>query len=109
MPKQPILNFRTVQFATMYYVQQNGYVQKNKPRKPTVYGYRELTDELAFPLLDEYPRETLRERAVRLDIVDEWTPVTTFHVTANRTVKYRGEKAKSMWNAWSEYVFNNQL
>lgn len=55
-----------------------------------------------------YPGETMRERAMRLDLFDRWTPVVTFQFAANHSVQYTGTKAKDMWKAWNTRLFNRK-
>jgi len=54
-----------------------------------------------------WPNETEWQRAERLGLLDVWTPVCSFQLTANHSVTYTGKKAIAMYAAWRAKVFSN--
>ena len=110
MAKHSIINLRSVAFATMYYVNQYGHTRRNKPRGETIFDGTVVVDReaVAYPWYHDYPNETELERARRLEILDDWRPVTRFVFSKRHSVKFTDEKAIEMWKAWSAYIFNKK-
>lgn len=105
----PLINFRSVQFVRHWYRNQFGVTRKTLPSGESIFGGATiLSDEIAYPLLLNYPHETLRERARRMEWVDEWTPMTKFSITANRSIVFKGRKAVDMWKAWTGWIFGKK-
>lgn len=102
-----VLDLSKAQFASMWYVNQEGSISFKKPPEQTVRARLVHVTEPAAPHPD-YPGETMIERARRLNIIDIWQPVCTFQLTANHNVTYTGKKAIVMWKAWNERIFNKK-
>jgi len=107
MATHKIINFKLVQYASMHYENQFGEMIRNKPKGRTIYGGLKVVDDSeAIPYYMDYPNETQLERARRLGIIDQWRPIVVFTYSSNKTVCFTGEKAKSMWEGWSKYIFD---
>lgn len=97
--------FSKVAFIHLFWQTENGTHQRpSKPKTLTVHGDAIHSDELA-PYIPGYELETILERARRLDIVDKWIPWIRINFTANRTLQFSGDKAVSIWKAWSKRIF----
>jgi hypothetical protein len=46
--------------------------------------------------------------AKKEQLLDIWEPVVQFQLTANHNIIYLGAKAKAMWKAWNEKIFNKR-
>jgi len=95
-----VVDLSKCQWAIFYYQNQHGDKRNVKPGGPTVYndavdGYYTFTG-------DRKMVEVAKERS----LLDIWTPCVVLKLTANETLKYKGEKAVSIYNAWSERIFN---
>lgn len=104
-----ILDLNKVQHASFWYVNQYGQI-KTPQIKPCPFSIRmtPVSDlELAMYHPD-YPNETELQREIRLGLMDIWTPVVSFQLTANHNIVYTGPKAVSMWKAWNEKIFNKK-
>lgn len=102
-----ILDLNKVQFGYFHYVNQYGQIVYVQPSRPTVRLQEVFSDKLAMyhPL---WPGESEQSRAERLEMIDEWTPVCTFQLTANHNVQYTGEKANTMYKTWNSKIFNKK-
>lgn len=99
------VDLRKVQWATLHYVNQHGQKQRHKPvyGSYTVYGdFVNATDKVFGT------SETMLDYAKRKGLLDVWTPVCTLHITANRKLRYVGNKALSMWAAWEARIFGGK-
>lgn len=76
------------------------------PTKPTVRG-QDIDEKELAATHKLYPKETLLDRAKRLDIIDKWIAVCVVVMTNGHKLEFTGDKAKSIWNAWKERQFNN--
>ncbi len=102
-----IVDLRKVQWAKLFWVNQTGQCRDKRPNVRTVNG--EAFDESAYALLHiQYPCETMLERALRLDLIDVWTPVLRMQLSANHTLEYTGKKALSLWKAWNARIFSKR-
>lgn len=99
-----VLDLNKVQYGTLWWRNGLGAKLPHKPKCPTVNGCEFDLEALAAPL-PQYEGETMLERATRLDLLDAWTPVVTFQLTANHSICYVGKKAINMWKAWQSHVF----
>jgi hypothetical protein len=100
-----VLDLSKVQHGSFWYVNQYGDTRFCEPKAWTVRGYIVSADEIALYHPD-YPGESMLKRAHRLNIIDVWTPVCCFQLTANHSIVYTGKKAVNMWAAWRERIFN---
>ena len=100
-----VLDLAKVQHGTLVYVNQYGHERSVKPAFPTSFNTAFDPSAYALPHHD-YPRETMMERAIRLDTLDKWVPIVRFQLTANHIIAYSGAKALSLWAAWRERIFN---
>lgn len=98
-----VVDLNKVQFGSVHYVNQYGDIKQKKPDYPTVYGKEVVYEYAAYH--PDFPGETMLQRAVRLDILDKWTPICIFQLSANHTLTYTGEKAISMWKAFNIKIF----
>jgi hypothetical protein len=46
------------------------------------------------------------EYAIKEKLLDVWTPVCRFKLTAHECLDYTGEKAVTLYKAWCERIFN---
>lgn len=100
-----VLDLAKVQHATLWWG--NGQEKRHhKPDCPTYHGMP-VPDGLAAPIKD-YPGETMLERAIRRNLLDVWTPIVCFQLTANHKIVYTGEKALSMWKAWNARIYGEK-
>lgn len=99
-----VVDLNKVQFGKFYYRNQHGQTSELKP-KFSVHGCTHNPTDYAY-----IPGEkvTLKEHADKLGITDVWTPECKFQFSANHSVVYKGDKAKSMWKEWSRRIFNNK-
>lgn len=95
-------------FASFGYVNKEGCIKVQMPTCYTVHGVPISNDAWAYPLMKDFPFESPRERARRLDILDTWTPIVIFHFNSRQTVTYKGDKAESLWRAWNAKVFGKK-
>jgi hypothetical protein len=83
-----------------------GCVRDSRPQSPTVNG-EIVGDDLAGHL-DQFPGETMRQRAERRGLIDVWTPVFMVQFSASQTLRYTGKKALSIWEAWRAMQFGKK-
>lgn len=102
-----VVDLNKCQYAAFWYVNQYGISVFVKPALPTVRGAYCASYELAGYHPD-YPSESMLQRAERLNLLDTWTPVCQFQLTANHSLTYTGDKAVNMWKAWREKIFNKK-
>ena len=87
---QTVLDLSKVQHGTFGWFNQYGMERAKKP-KATYLG---CTIEVS---------KVTKENEHKLD---RWIPVVHFQLTANHQISYTGDKAKAMWKAWRERIFN---
>ena len=102
-----LLDLSKVQHGTFYYVNQYGNQQFVKPSCYTVRLVMVITDEPAM-FHPDYPGESTFARAQRLNLLDIWTPVVTFQLTANHNIQFTGEKAVKMWELWRAKIYGKK-
>lgn len=100
-----VVDLNKVQWGRFYYENQHGDKRNLKPKEPTVYGG--LFNPLGFCISTNGLR-TMIELAIEKNILDIWTPVVVFKLTAHETLKYKGDKAVSLYKSWCEKVFNKK-
>lgn len=107
MTTQLTLDLNKVVLCRYWYETQDGVTSRIKPSLPSVRG---LTfNSAAFaPTHYDYPLETLIERAIRLDILDEWVAKCLCKTVSGYTVKYTGKKATSIWEAYKAITFSKR-
>ena len=99
------VDLQKVAYLDYYWTERTeSYRRQEKPRKPTVRGKAVDKKEMAAPHL-EYPGETLYERAVRLDLLDNWFPVCRLQLTNSHSLVYTGKKAITIHNTWRNKVY----
>jgi hypothetical protein len=93
-----LLDFSKVQHASYFWINQHGQTRHDHPNFQTARGEK-ITDELALfhPL---FPGETMLQRANRLNLIDFWTPMAIFQLTANHRITYSGSVAQKIWRAY---------
>ena len=102
-----ILELSKVQHGILYYVNQEGLVSNYLFKTPSVRGRTVSDAEMAYPHPD-YPGETTLARAKRLNVLDVWTPVCKFQLTANHNIEFTGDKALTMYDAWCARIFGKK-
>jgi len=103
-----VLDLAKVQWARFYYRNQHGQTRDTKPNKDhftcnEVIYKKDANVYAAFH--PDYPCESMWERALRLDMVDKWTPEVFFKVTANAGIIFTGEKAISTYALWQSKIY----
>jgi hypothetical protein len=101
------LDLNKVQHATFFYRNQFGNEREIKPTVVTSRNVKFSPAEIAFPN-PNFPNETMLERAIRLRILDMWTPVIKFQLTANHSIEYTGKKAIALNEAWNARIFGKK-
>lgn len=105
MPQRTI-DFNKIQWAEYWYENQFGESARTRLMSPSVHGVM-LGEPNAYALPHpDYPHETVIERARRLGILDKWTAVCQFIITANRTLTFRGDDATKKWRAYNKHVYS---
>jgi len=100
-----IVDLKKVAYANCFYRNQHANVfRRVLPKQPSANGSLFNPDEYAATHSD-YPKETMMERARRLDILDKWLFVCKLQLSNGHTLEYTGEKGKSIWRAWNEKIF----
>lgn len=99
-----VCDLNKVQWAEFSYVNQHGHKTFFKPVRYSVYGMAYYDNELAFYHAD-YLGETVIQRAIRLGILDVWTPQIILKFSANETLVYTGEKAISINKIWCSKIY----
>ena len=100
-----VVDLNKVQYADFYWT--NGVARVPlKPRKPTVNGVV-VGNELAGEL-EGYHGETMLERAKRRDMLDNWVPVCKLQLTANHSLTYTLDKAKSIYKEFCRRQFKRK-
>jgi len=94
-----VVDLNKVQFAKMRYRNQHGDISK-KAHKHSYRGYPYDPKEIAYG-----HSITMEDYAVMRGIKDVWTPICTLQLTANHSLKYTGDKAKSIWREWNRRIF----
>jgi hypothetical protein len=84
---QRCTNLKRANHATFHWRNQFGMVIKSKPKSPTVHG--RPVSELC---------ETAQNRIRALNLFDTWVPVVNLVMGANRSLKYEGQRAQSIWS-----------
>lgn len=97
-----VIDLNKVQWALFGYRNQYGDYRQLKP-KFSVHGKVYDKKEKMFGTT-----ETAFEVATRRAIIDKWTPELKLQLTANHTLTYTGDKAKSLWAEWNRRVFKKK-
>jgi len=94
-----------VSYATFFFETADGQCRaKRRPASMTVHGRPVAEHEPAFRL-DSHPDETVGQRAVRLGLVDRWIPVVVLRISSADKLRFTGERAEKLWDAWNARVF----
>ncbi len=102
-----VCDLNKAQWVKYYYQNQYGNIVYKVPCVTTVFG--EAVDEDAKALFHaDYPNESQLARAYRLKLVDVWTPTLVIKFSANETLYYTGDKAKSLFKAWNAKIYGNK-
>jgi hypothetical protein len=97
-----------VSYADFFFETADGQCKaKRRPEGMTVHGRRINPDEPALPLSD-HPGETVGQRAVRRGLVDRWVPVIVLRVSSADKLRFSGERAEKLWDAWNARLFGRQ-
>lgn len=96
-----VIDLNKVQYCKFYYKNQWGHERPLKP-KFSVHGIVKDPTDKAFG------GGTLLEMSERLGVKDVWTPHVRFQLTANHSVTYSGEKAKSLYKEFNRRIFKTK-
>ena len=97
-----------VSYADFFFETADGQCRsKRRPQGITVHGRVIQESDLALPL-PEYPGETVGQRAVRRKLVDRWIPVIVLRVSSADKLRFTGERAENLWDAWNARVFGSR-
>jgi len=88
-----VVDLKKVQFARFYYTNNRGVIRNTLPSTPTANNYA-LTG--VWELF----------RAGIIGLIDDWRPEVILKLTANHTLTYTGDKAKSIWKEWNRRIYN---
>lgn len=102
-----VLDLNKVQWAKYYWINQYGDMRHTDVTVPTVHSEPVFNSEYAAYHPD-YPFESMYERALRLLLLDIWTPVCYMQLTANHSVTFTGKKATTMWKMWCNKILNRK-
>jgi len=102
---QLTISLDKVIYCRYWYENVEGQSVKCKPSQPSVRGVTFNPNAFASYHQD-YPLETLMERAIRLDILDTWTPVCLCKTVSGKSVTYQGAKATKIWETYNAMIFN---
>lgn len=93
--------------ATFYWRNKEDNIHKEiKPPLYSTHGVSFNPSEFASHI-EGYELETLLERAIRLDILDSWTPTIILR-TINGRLTYEGERALSIRKQWNARVYGKR-
>lgn len=100
-----IVDLNKVQYADFFW-STSTMTSPTKPKQPTVNGVIVGDEPAAW--LDEFPNETMLQRATRRGLLDKWEPVVRLQLTANHSLTYTGAKAQSIWREWNKRQFSKK-
>ncbi len=103
--KQRAIDFRKVQWAEYWYVNQFGEGSRTKIRTPSVHCIPIAEPHSLAMAHYEYPGETVLARAQRLRLLDVWTPKCSFIINANKSLHFTGEAAIKMWKRYNKHIY----
>ena len=98
-----VLDIKKCQQATFGYINNKGNFRHTKPKFPTVNGQEFIGHEICFGTT-----MTMLEYAKEHKMIDVWTPIIYFQLTANHCITYTGAKALALNKAWREKIFNKK-
>lgn len=104
MNEQLKIDLKSVAYARFYYTNQDGSKRKIKPLSPSVHSITFTPDAYA-PSLHCFPHETNLERALRLEVLDIWTPRCQYALRNNHSLIFKGEEAKKRWKIYNAHIF----
>lgn len=101
------LDINVIAYGNCYWRNQHSQHNRLKPTRPTAYlSEFNPSDYAAYH--HDYPKETLIERARRLDILDKWLFVAKFQLNNSHTIEFTGDKARDMWAMWKAKLYNKK-
>lgn len=102
------VDIKKISYAVFMYRTKDGqHRRKKKPEVATVHG-REITcDDVALYHTD-YPKETMLERARRLDVLDKWEPLFIVMMSNGHRLEFTGERACKLRDAWRAYIYQRK-
>lgn len=103
-----VFDINKVAYAWLYWRNQHGETLRYMPTVHTAHCSEIPVNAYAYPMLNEYPKETAFERAKRLGVLDVWHPVVKLRMSAADVLEFSGDKARSIWSAWNEKQFNKK-
>ncbi len=104
MKSNIIIQFNKVAWVKLFYQSRcNNFFRKKKPSRPTVHG--EYIESGYAAEHQDYPAETMLERARRLDIIDEWIPRLVIAFSATKHLYFEGQQAEKYYAAFQNYMF----
>jgi hypothetical protein len=102
----PVFNINKVLWMQLKY-RSGSYIRETRPKKYTVHGVDIEAGELALAH-DDYPHETVYERARRLEILDSWRPVLYVVFSSTRHLTFEGKRALSIYKEWNSRIFGKK-
>lgn len=103
-----VFDINKVAYAWRYWRNQHNETMRCKPTVHTLHCSEIPVNVYAYPLLHEYPKETMFERAKRMGVLDRWHMVVRLRMSAADVLEYSGDKAESIWKAWCEKQFKKK-
>lgn len=100
-----VIDLNKVSYANFYWWCNNGgmvHTVPVKPKFPTVHGQR--VEDAKHGALNK----TMLEYAQEKKLLDVWIPTVALQLHAGKVVRYRGEKALSIWKEWNRRIFNKK-
>ena len=103
-----VVNLSSVQWARFGYRNQYGAWRNKLPENGLTYRSQPiLTSSLMFNPTMDRPKLVL-DWLKDNNMLDIWQPELYLKLTANESLVYTGEKAKSIWKAWNEKIFKKK-
>jgi hypothetical protein len=98
-----VCDLNKAQWARYGYVNQHGDTMPVLPIGPSVHC-------LVFNPSDKHMIEecSMLEYATAHNLLDVWKPFVKFQFSANHSLTYTGDKAKTMWKEWGRRIFNKK-
>jgi len=98
-----IVDITKAQWARLWYKNQHGDCVNIRPKEPTVFAQPIQSNAHVFG-----SQLSMLEYATREKLLDVWTPVCRFKLTAHECLDYTGEKAVTLYKAWCERIFKKK-
>ena len=106
---QLVVDLGKVLHAHLMYRNQHGNVRELKPKGMTVFNTAVEKGEYGHIKGEDnvWKRYPMSQIATSRGIIDKWTPVLYLRTTSGERLAYTGDKAKSIWKAWTAKQFSS--